>query len=143
MKKSIFFCFMLITVSFVAMLSGCHSKNPPDIHNARISMSWAGDYYGLLPDEVYGNALINAQITLYSDLTFVLRYHYLGKPDYLFTDKGTFDWDGTGGIIKLNFGYVDFPPYYKVGEKLLIMLEMDGKTISGKLGDNYVLRKPL
>jgi uncharacterized lipoprotein NlpE involved in copper resistance len=106
-------------------------------------VSWDGDYYGLLPDKVYGNALINAQITLYRDFTFVLRYHYLGKSDDYFTDKGTFSWDKTGSIIKLNFGYMNLPPYYRVGEKLLIMLEMDGKTISGKLGDNYVLRKPL
>jgi uncharacterized lipoprotein NlpE involved in copper resistance len=134
---------MLIMISLITLLSGCFSKYPPDIHNPKISMSWTGDYYGLLPDRVYGNALISAQITLYSDLTFVLRYQYLGKPDDLFTDKGTFDWDEIGGIIKLNFGYMNLPPYYRVGEKLLIMLEMDGKTIGGRLGDNYVLRKPL
>jgi uncharacterized lipoprotein NlpE involved in copper resistance len=134
---------MLITVLFVAILSGCFSKYPPDIHNSKISVSWDGDYYGLLPDKVYGNALINTQITLYSDLTFVLRYQYLGKTDDFLTDKGTFSWDETGGIIKLNFGYMNLPPYYRVGEKLLIMLEMDGKTMGGRLGDIYVLRKPL
>jgi uncharacterized lipoprotein NlpE involved in copper resistance len=113
------------------------------MHTPQISVSWAGDYYGLLPDKVYGNALINAQITLHYDLTFVMRFQYLGKPDVFFTDKGTFSWNEDGDIIELNYGYLNLPPYYKVGEKLLIMLEMDGKTISKKLGDNYVLRKPL
>jgi uncharacterized lipoprotein NlpE involved in copper resistance len=134
---------MLIAVLFVTVFGGCNSKKPPDIHNSQISVDWHGDYYGLLPNEVYGNAVVNAQITLNRDLTFYLRYRYLGITDDVFIDMGTFSWDETGSIITLNFSCMSFPPYYEVGEHRLIMLEMDGKTICGKIGDNYVLRKPL
>jgi uncharacterized lipoprotein NlpE involved in copper resistance len=134
---------MLIAASFVTTFSGCNSKDPPDIHNSQISVDWTGDYYGLLPDMVYGNAVVNARITLNRDLTFNLRYQFLGITDDIFIDNGTFDWDETGANITIYFSCMNFPPYYKVGEHRLIMLEMDGKTICGKLGDNYVLRKPL
>jgi uncharacterized lipoprotein NlpE involved in copper resistance len=132
---------MFIVVLFVTIFSGCNSKNTPDISNSQISVDWTGDYFGLLPEEVYGKAVINAQITLNPDLTFYLRYRYLGITDVIFTDMGTFSWNETGDIIQINFSCMTFPPYYKVGEKRLIMLEMDGKTIYGKLGDNYILRK--
>jgi uncharacterized lipoprotein NlpE involved in copper resistance len=143
MHKKAFFYFALMAASLAAALCGCYSKYPPDIRNSRISVDWTGNYFGVLPDAVDGGPVIYAYITLNNDQTFELQYQYLGRSDDVFTDKGTFSWDESGGIIELYFGYMDLPPYYRVGENRLIMLEMDAKTIKGMLGDNYVLRKAL
>ena len=76
---------------------------------------------------------------LKSDQSFELRYEYLDRLDISFNWTGSFKWNDTGDIINLEIA--DTPSYYKIAENKLIQLDMEGKLITGKLADNYVLTK--
>jgi uncharacterized lipoprotein NlpE involved in copper resistance len=99
-------------------------------------VNWDGVYTGTIPAADAPG--IKVQINLNLDETYEIRYEYIGKTGE-FIDKGTFKWDQTGSTITLNA--TDMPPYYKVGENILIQLDMQGNLITGSLADQYVLRK--
>jgi uncharacterized lipoprotein NlpE involved in copper resistance len=139
MKKNIHFCSIFWTALLLFSLNACRSTQSThvDTHNSRISVDWEGVYAGIIP--AADGPGIDVHIALNFDETFELHYEYLDKPGHGFTAKGAFSWDDTGNFITLDIRGV--PPYYKVGENLLIQLDMEGRTITGKLADNYVLRK--
>jgi uncharacterized lipoprotein NlpE involved in copper resistance len=128
----------LTAALMVFVLGGCQraDKAVDAAHNSRNSVNWEGVYTGTIPAaDAEG---INVTITLNTDETYEIRYEYIGKTGE-FIDKGTFKWDQTGSIVTLNS--TNMPPYYKVGENILIQLDMQGQLITGKLADQYVLRK--
>ncbi len=114
-------------------------KVPADSHNSQNSLDWQGTYKGITPcADCEG---IETDITLNTDLTFVIKTKYLGKGDgKIFEEKGVFSWDKTGGIIYLD-GLKNRPNQYKVEENQLIQLDMEGHVISGSLAEKYILKK--
>ena len=114
-------------------------KQPTDSHNSQNSIDWQGTYKGVTPcADCEG---IETEITLNTDLTFIIKTKYLGKGDgKIFQETGNFVWDKTGGIIKLE-GLKGRPSQYKVGENRLIQLDMEGNIINGALAEKYVLIK--
>jgi uncharacterized lipoprotein NlpE involved in copper resistance len=138
MKRKAFIIFAAILV--IAGLSSCLSNKGVDKdHNARNSLDWYGVYTGTIPSA--SGPGIDVRLKLNKDQSFELNYKYLDRPGSPVDWAGTFQWDDTGSIITLSVK--DVPPYYKVGENKLIQLDMSGKRISGKLADNYVLKKEL
>jgi heat shock protein HslJ len=59
-------------------------------------------------------------------------------PYAVYEFSGTFYWENDGSTIVLN-NLTEHPTRYRVGDKLLIQLNMNGKKITGALKDNYVL----
>uniref|UniRef100_UPI004047ACCC copper resistance protein NlpE n=1 Tax=Roseivirga sp. TaxID=1964215 RepID=UPI004047ACCC len=98
------------------------------------SLDWAGSYEGVLPCASCEG--IQTLITLQSDNSFVQETVYLGKDEKIFKLIGKAVWDEKGQKITLDDG-----TQYLVGENQLIMLDTEGKRITGDLAANYVLKK--
>jgi uncharacterized lipoprotein NlpE involved in copper resistance len=130
MKKGILIAFLaLLSINFFSCgTSNKNLKNNPD---------WAGVYTGVIPGA--DSEGINAEVILNNDGTYQVSYQYIGKSDDVFTYTGTFEWDNDGGIVILDSK--EIPPYYKVGENILIQLDMDGEIITGAHANDYVLKK--
>ena len=112
---------------------------PPDGSNSRIALDWDGLYRGLLPCADCEGILM--EMELKSDESYTLRQRYLGKDGGTFSQAGTFAWDESGGIIVLAGMGDTGPKHYRVGENVLIQLDMDGKPITGELAPMYRLPK--
>lgn len=117
-------------------LGACVSEPMDRAHNSRNSVNWEGVYTGTIP--AADGPGINVQLTLDVDETYEISYEYIDKSES-FVAAGKFTWDESEGIIMLDAP--DLPPYYKVGEGILIQLDMRGKPISGGLAERYILRK--
>ena len=98
------------------------------------SLDWAGSYEGVLPCASCEG--IQTLITLQADNRFVQETVYLGKDEKIFKLIGKAVWDDKGQKITLDDG-----TQYLVGENQLIMLDTEGKRITGDLAANYVLKK--
>ncbi|MGI2201437.1 copper resistance protein NlpE [Shewanella baltica] len=98
------------------------------------SLDWAGSYEGVLPCASCEG--IQTLITLQADNSFVQETVYLGKDEKIFKLIGKAVWDDKGQKITLDDG-----TQYLVGENQLIMLDTEGKRITGDLAANYVLKK--
>jgi len=136
--KKIFYA--LTAVAFALGLCNCESKPEQPIganHGPETSLDWAGVYTGVTPSA--SGSGIDVTITLRNDLTYELRYQYIGRPNGDFTTAGTFKLDKDTGIITLEDA--SDSPRYQIGENKLIQLDIQGKPITGALADNYVLRK--
>jgi uncharacterized lipoprotein NlpE involved in copper resistance len=105
--------------------------------SSRNSVDWEGMYTGVIP--AASSSGIEVTMTLNDNLTFELQYKYLDKSEEIFTQSGTFKWNNTGNTIILDI--TNYPPYYMVGEKMLIQLDMEGNRITGNLAENYILEK--
>jgi uncharacterized lipoprotein NlpE involved in copper resistance len=107
--------------------------------NSRTSLDWPGTYKGIVPcADCEG---IETTITIGMDSSYTLTTSYLGKKDAKpFEKKGTFIWDAYGGTILLD-GITNAPDKYKVGENVLIQLDMNGNVITGNIADKYRLQK--
>ena len=119
---------LLLAVLAISVLGSCLSKN---------SLDWAGVYTGTIP--AADGEGINVRMKLKKDNTYELTYDYIDKPDSTFTFTGSFKWNDTKDII--NIEIADAPSYYKVAENNLIQLDMEGKPVTGRLADMYVLTK--
>jgi copper homeostasis protein (lipoprotein) len=132
MRKPLFII-ILLSIS----LGACSSTAPAKTaDNSRTSLDWAGVYAGTIP--AADGPGINVQITLRADESYSLVYNYVEKQNNA-TETGTFSWNEAGNTITLK--NTTFPPYYKVGEKQLLQLDMKGNVIKSKLADLYVLKK--
>lgn len=138
--KKIIYAIAALSLVFAA----CQSKTVSEetqivdtIHHSQNSLDWAGTYAGTIPcADCEG---INVRIILNSDETFELSYQYLGKSEMPYIVSGKFTWSNDGGMIILDNGSV--PSRYKVGENMLIQLDMDGNEITGDLANMYILTK--
>ena len=107
----------------------------PDMHNARISLDWAGTYQGTLPGASCSG--IRTELTLRDNGSYDLRETYLGNPQTAFEGRGTFSWNPAGDTVTL---YRDGRSYF-VGENHLIALDADGRRVKGALAEAYILQK--
>ncbi|MDR0303078.1 MAG: copper resistance protein NlpE [Treponema sp.] len=125
----------LCTVFMVLLLIGM-SACSTTANNARTSLDWEGSYMGIIP--AADGPGINVQITLRADQSFTIVYNHIDRQG-IATESGIFSWNENGSVITLK--HTTFPPFYMVGENHLLQLDMKGKRITGKLADQYVLRK--
>jgi uncharacterized lipoprotein NlpE involved in copper resistance len=130
MKKSVLIVLLaLLSMNFLS----CGTSNK----SLKNSLDWAGVYTGIIPGA--DSEGIDVELVLNNDGTYKVEYHYLGKSVDAFTHTGNFKWSGNGSTVILDTK--EIPPYYKVGENMLIQLDMKGKVIVGDLANNYVLKK--
>ncbi|MDO5509334.1 MAG: copper resistance protein NlpE [Weeksellaceae bacterium] len=104
-----------------------------DMHTSKISVDWAGKYFGVLPCASCPG--INTTITLGEDGTYVKTVEYLESDDTPETTQGNFTWDDEGRTISIDENR------YLVGENQLKALDMQNNVIEGELAENYVLTK--
>lgn len=100
------------------------------------SLDWNGTYEAVVPCADCPG--IKTSLTLNDDKTFSITEEYLDRNSKN-NDKGTFSWDATGSIITLKGKTANYK--YKVGENILIQLDMDGKEIDGPNKDLYIFKK--
>ncbi|MDC8101346.1 copper resistance protein NlpE [Chryseobacterium rhizosphaerae] len=100
------------------------------------SLDWNGTYEAVVPCADCPG--IKTSLTLNNDKTFSIGEEYLDRNSKN-QDKGSFEWDTTGSIITLKGKTANYK--YKVGENILIQLDMDGKEIDGPNKDLYIFKK--
>lgn len=106
-------------------------------HNAQNSLDYVGTYSGKLPT-ASGEGM-NVTIVLGNDDSYTKTIEYIDKKDRKFDEKGKYSWNEAGNTVTLNGA--ERPNQYFVGENTLTQLDIEGKRITGELGDMYVLRK--
>lgn len=128
----------VMAVWLVVVLGSCRSMNQSKVsdnqavdaaHNSKNSVNWAGAYTGVIPGA--DSPGIGVQITLYYNETYTITYHYIGNSDNTVTFTGTFTWDDRGSTIMLDGKAA--PLHYKVGENVLIPLDMEGNAVTDVL----------
>jgi len=101
---------------------------------------WAGVYTGVIPSA--GGEGIDVKVTLNANETYKVESRYIGKSDEVFTNAGKFTWNSERNIVIIPNERADLPPsYYKLGEKALIHLDIEGNVITGALANDYILKK--
>jgi len=136
MKKTNILLWGVLLLYALAM-GACASSASVATHNSRNSLDWTGTYSGLIPSA--SGSGIEVRLTLNTNSTYVLNYHYVGRADPDFSSTGSFTWNNAGSIITLDS--ITGPQQYQVGENMLRQLDMQGKVITGNLADMYILRK--
>lgn len=107
----------------------------PDMHTSRLSLDWPGVYKGTLPCADCPG--IETVVTLNEDGRYSRHMRYMERSPEVFTDTGSFAWDDAGGVVILTSG--EASTSFRVGENKLIMLDQEGRPITGALADHYVL----
>jgi len=101
---------------------------------------WAGVYTGVIPSA--GGEGMDIKVTLHTNETYKVESRYIGKSDEVFTNAGRFTWNSERNIVIIPNERADLPPtYYKLGEKALIHLDIEGNVITGALANDYILKK--
>jgi uncharacterized lipoprotein NlpE involved in copper resistance len=154
--RKVFFVTLSVMVTFFSCNSNTESKSAAvdstgsetvsktdttitTAHNSLTSLDWEGTYKGVVPcADCEG---IETKLTIGKDLTYTITTKYLGKPNPdVYKESGTFQWDVAGNIIRLN-KRENAPDKYKVGENILIQLDMEGNLIKGENASKYYLKK--
>lgn len=105
----------------------------PDMHNAKNSLDWPGNYFGVLPCASCPG--INTHILLNQDGTYEKIIEYLESDDTPETSKGQIIWNEDGNIITIEENT------YLVSEGMLYALDANNKVIEGELAEKYILKK--
>jgi heat shock protein HslJ len=135
-------------LSLMIGLNACKGKqekqNVPDeaidaAHNSRNSLDWNGVYTGVIPCADCPG--IRTKVVLNTDNTYTISREYVDRKDGLYNYSGSFVWDEDGGVISVKEDDREPATRFKVGENILIQLDMEGNVITGDLADNYVLVK--
>jgi len=147
MKKAIFTSFVASIVLFSCQSKGIQNQETKtatqqDVqnfikeHTSKNSLDWAGKYTGTLPcADCEG---IHYIVELKQDGNFFIEQEYLGK-ETVYQDEGFYKWDASGNVLHLNSNVS--PLILKVEENRLKVLDQEGKEITGKLKDLYILKK--
>jgi uncharacterized lipoprotein NlpE involved in copper resistance len=99
-------------------------------------------YTGVIPSA--SGEGIDVKVTLNANETYKVEYRYIGKSDEVFTSAGKFNWNSERNIVIMPSEREGDPPsYYKLGEKALIHLDIEGNVITGELANDYILMKQL
>jgi heat shock protein HslJ len=100
-KLSVILLAVVTVVSAAAQQSGAGnpSTQPPDIHNSRISLDWAGTYQGVLPCADCPGTM--TRLTLNSDGTYQLVTQARGASTER-SVSGVFTWQPSGNAITLD-----------------------------------------
>jgi uncharacterized lipoprotein NlpE involved in copper resistance len=108
-------------------LAGCMPRSepvakPPDMHNSRNALDWAGTYEGVLPCADCPG--IQTRVVLMADGQFELSTRYIDRQTTPTTTRGRFAWNAAGSDITL--GADSAAPQFRVGEGRLLQLDRDG-----------------
>lgn len=106
--------------------------------NSRVSLDWPGVYRGVLP--CADCAGIETTVTLSENGRSLVLSRYTGKSGRVFSEEGSFVWDGEGRTISVS-GKGSGLRRYLVGENMLVQLDSEGARITGPLAERYVLKK--
>ncbi|HEX8562893.1 MAG TPA: copper resistance protein NlpE N-terminal domain-containing protein [Flavobacterium sp.] len=105
---------------------------------AQNSLNYLGMYKGKLP--CADCAGIETSLQLSEGFSYTLTRKYLGKSTKVVETKGSFSWNDAGNAIVLE-NIKGEPNQYFVSENALTQLDLDGNKTTGKLAENYILRK--
>jgi len=133
--------FILFTAIFSAYnpaFAETTETNKHDGHQAHKNL-WSGIYNGFLP--CADCAGIKTSLALNKNNSYVLITQYVGKSPRDFVEKGKYVWSEEANTITLTPRKSGTIHQYFVGEDMLIQLDKDGNRITGKLADNYILRR--
>ncbi|UOK43060.1 MULTISPECIES: copper resistance protein NlpE [Flavobacterium] len=108
-----------------------------DGHTSENAVDWNGSYEGVIPCADCPG--IETKITVNKDKTYELSVLYQDREKKPTITKGTFTWDASGSVIKLD--KVGTETQYKVGEGRIWMLDREGKRIEGAMAEKYILNK--
>lgn len=151
MKKIILLCFLI--TSLVSCKIGTKKTentevNPTtqevmveaDAHNARIALDYCGVYEGVIPCADCAGIKVN--VTLNKDETYIFKSIYLKDNKTINPSEftGRYTWNDKGSIVTLN-GITDSPSHFFVVEGAIIIVDAEGKQISGNLADHYRLKQ--
>ncbi|MBL7766366.1 MAG: copper resistance protein NlpE N-terminal domain-containing protein [Chitinophagaceae bacterium] len=133
----------------IFLLSACHtssktSSQPKALeedHSSRLAVDWAGTYQGILPCQDCEG--IQTTLKLDRDMSYFYRRVYLGKNEKPAEISGTFSWDPTGNIISLNDSKALAPTQFKVGENMIMKLDVKGQPMTGVQAEKNTLRKEI
>ncbi|MDQ0065794.1 copper resistance protein NlpE [Chryseobacterium lathyri] len=100
------------------------------------ALDWPGTYEAVVPCADCPG--IKTSLTINNDKTFSITEEYIDRNSKN-QDQGTFEWDAAGSVIALKGKSANYK--YKVGENILIQMNMDGKEITGPNKDLYVFKK--
>ena len=124
MKFSVILLAVLTVVSAAAQQSGAGAPpaRPPDMHNSRNSLDWAGTYEGVLPCADYPGT--KTRLTLNGDGSYRLLTKVQGSQNAEKSVSGVFTWQLSGNAITLDErgGRKQF----SVGEGRLTLLRPEG-----------------
>lgn len=109
-----------------------------DAHQAHNNL-WPGIFNGFLP--CADCAGIKTSLALNKNNSYVMITQYVGKSPRDFVEKGKFAWNEKNNTIILTPRKSTSTHQYFVGDEVLIKLDNNGNRITGKLADNYILRK--
>jgi len=130
MKKTV--STVIIFMVFLGICSGAWAGGGKEKQN-----DLAGMYIGIIPAaDCPGIAVV---AILNTEGKYYITYQYIERGVEVFPFTGTYTWDEKTKIITLDSGKL--PRYYKAGKNSLTQLDMEGKEITGNLGDLYKLRK--
>lgn len=116
--------------------STAHAVTSAQGDTSENALDWNGTYEAVTPCADCPG--IKTSLTLNQDKTFSITEEYLERNSKN-QEKGSFIWDATGSIITLKGKTANHK--YKVGEGMLIQLDMEGKEIDGPNKDLYILKK--
>lgn len=107
-------------------------------HTSETALDWHGRYEGILPcADCEG---MRTRLTLRPDHSYSLEIEYLGKEVEPLLYHGTFAWTSDGSTVYLN-DVSEGPNLYFLGEGFVAQLDLEGKRITGELGEKYLLKK--
>jgi len=143
MKRNLLF---VAIIAFVCGMSSCKSKefaNDGKINsamdNSRTSLDWDGTYSGVVPSSDSPDVAI--ELKLNSDFSYEMK-RTCSQKEISFISAGAFTWNPAGnGIILQNVNAKGSFEYFSVQENQLLMLDKNGKRISGKNASKYILKK--
>jgi len=101
--------------------------------------TWPGVYAGII--QTPSGEGINVKVTLNNNETYKVEFRHTGNSEEDFTRSGTIAWVTAKDTIMVGNGKENAPLYFKLGEKALIHLVVDGSIMTGELTSDYILKK--
>ena len=96
------------------------------------------DVFGTYEGTTAGaNSRMKHTLTLNADNTYVMETAYIDKSDKVYTDKGRFKVENGNVVLDIKGA----PPTYRIGDKYILQLDMDGKEITGGNADSFEFMK--
>jgi uncharacterized lipoprotein NlpE involved in copper resistance len=100
------------------------AARPPDMHNSRNALDWAGTYEGVLPCADCPG--IRTRLLLQADGRFELSTQYIDRQPAPTKTSGRFSWNSAGSAITLDAAGAG--QQFAVGEGRLLQLNRDGSA---------------
>ncbi len=133
-----FFLFITIFSGFTPVFAESPEAGGEASHHAHNS-DWPGVYHGFVPcDDCRG---IKTSLALNKQNTYILITQLVDKSTKEMVEKGKFTWDESSNTITLTPRNSSVIRQYSPGKDMLIQLDGNGKRVTGKLADRYILRR--